>query len=155
MRTVSDIEIRSLKASTEAAFTLGGGVTAFPLMTRVNVSMLSKYASFNEEFAEKLIPIDIAVEADRRAKSPVILSAMADIMGYQLVPLEARVQDAAGLSEADALLIMDEASDFWRLVRAAYADGRIDSLERKELLRKLRQLMRAGQFVIDKLSDEG
>ncbi|MBP1852140.1 phage regulatory CII family protein [Rhizobium halophytocola] len=155
MRTVSDIEIRSLKASTEAAYTLGGGVTAFPLMTRVNVSTLSKYASFNDEYAEKLIPIDVAIEADRRAKSPVILSAMAQVLSYQLVPLASRAQLAAELSESDALLIMDEATDLWRLARAAFADGRIDGFERRELLRKLRQLMRAVHFVIDKLSEEG
>nr|WP_245224205.1 phage regulatory CII family protein [Rhizobium halophytocola] len=144
-----------MKASTEAAYTLGGGVTAFPLMTRVNVSTLSKYASFNDEYAEKLIPIDVAIEADRRAKSPVILSAMAQVLSYQLVPLASRAQLAAELSESDALLIMDEATDLWRLARAAFADGRIDGFERRELLRKLRQLMRAVHFVIDKLSEEG
>lgn len=63
MRTISEEEIRSLKGATDASYKLGGGVTDFPLLTRVNVSTLSKYASFNEENGEALIPIDVAVEA--------------------------------------------------------------------------------------------
>ena len=154
MRTISDIEIRSLKGATDAAFILGGGVTRLPLMTRVNVSTLSKYASFNVEHNEKLIPVDVAIEADRHAKSPVIVSAMAEVLGYRLERCEARISEHKALSTADANALLKEAHDVWGLLIEAFEDGRIDALEKKILRRGLRELIRAAEQLLDRLEEE-
>ena len=154
MRSISDIEIRSLKGATDAAFILGGGMTRFPLMTRVNVSTLSKYASFNAEHSEKLIPIDVAIEADRRAKSPVIVSAMAEVLGYRLERCEVRLSEHKSLSTADANALLKEAHDVWGLLIEAFEDGRIDALEKKILRRGLRELIRAAEQLLDRLEEE-
>lgn len=155
MRTVSEEEVRTLKGATEAACKLGGGVTNFALLTRVNVASLSKYASINEEYRENLIPVDVAIEADRWAKSPVILTSMATMLGYRLERIAGRIEPGAPLSERDAHHIMSEAMDVSRELLAAFENGRIDAADRKRLRKELRELIRAAQQILDKLDDEG
>jgi hypothetical protein len=154
VRTISDVDIRSLKSATEASYTLGGGVTAFPDLTRVNVSTLSKYASFNDDLKESVIPCDVAVEADRRAKSPVITSAMARMLGYRLVP-DSEQPDAGPVTEMDAHRVLSESMDVSRAILDAVLDNRIDALERKKIAAEARQAMRAIEQVLAKLEDGG
>lgn len=142
-----------LKGATDACFRLGGGVTSFAFLTRVGVSTLSKYASNGEEHGESLIPVDVAVEADMRAGSPVIVSEMARQLGFRLEPLEAQIIVADMLSEKDVLAIMDHATGVWRLAREAYADGRLDALERREIAQQLRRIIRACECVLRRLEE--
>lgn len=152
MRTISDVEIRAIKSATEAAYTLGGGVTDFPEFTRVSVATLSKYASFNDEHEEKVIACDVAVEADRRAKSPRIVTAMARMLGYRLVP-EA-VQAASGpVTERDAHRVLSDSMDLSRAILDALLDSRIDALERKNIAREGREALRAIEQVLAKLEE--
>ena len=153
MRTISEVDIRAIKAATEAAYTLGGGVTAFPDLTRVNVSTLSKYASFNDEYRETVIPCDVAVEADRRAKSPVIVSAMARQLGYRLVPdnEEAKAADAGNLLD-DLLRMIDEFGDVVREARKAMADGSVDAADRKALNPEINEAFRALEQFRDRIN---
>jgi hypothetical protein len=151
VRTISEVEVRSIKSATEAAYTLGGGVTAFPALTRVNVSTLSKYASFNDEFTDSVIPCDVAVEADRRAKSPVITSAMARALGFRLVPDEDRPDESSPITEMDAIRVMSEASDVLKAITEAREDGRVDALERKRIAKELRELIRAAEGALAKV----
>ncbi len=140
-----------LKGATDACFRLGGGVTSLALLTRVGVSTLSKYASNGHEHADLLVPVDVAIEADMRAGSPVIVSEMARQLGFRLEPLERRVAIAETLSEADVLKIMDKAADVWRMAREAFADGRLDALERRDLGQQLRRVIRACECVLSRL----
>ncbi|MGO6998995.1 phage regulatory CII family protein [Rhizobium leguminosarum] len=148
MRTISEMETRSIKAATDAAYMLGGGVTAFPDLTRVNVSTLSKYASFNDEYRESLIPCDVAIEADRRAQSPVILTAMARLLGYRLVrDDEAELRQPATLS--DVMKTYSESADVIREANKALADGEIDAADRKAVLPEIDEAIRALQQLRD------
>lgn len=151
MRTISDEQIRSLKGATDASYRLGGGVSQFPLLTRVNVSTLSKYASFNDEHRECTIPVDVAVEADKRANSPVIVSAMAKVLGYRLVP-DALVMEVSfeGVTVVDALKIASNAVGASQTIFAALEDGHIDALERKNILQELRETLRSVEQAIAK-----
>lgn len=151
MRLISSEFVTMLKGASDACFRLGGGVTSLALLTRVGVSTLSKYASTGEEHAETLIPVDIAVEADMRAGSPVIVSEMARQLGFRLEPLERGLAADAALTEADVLRIMDKAADIWRMAREAFADGRLDSLERRDLGQQLRRIIRASECVLARL----
>ncbi len=151
MRSLSEIGLRALKAATAASYDLAGGVSLLSQLLRMSVATVSKYASFNPDHSENFIRIDLAVEADRRAGSPVIVSAMARELGFRLEPLQDAARSSNPLSEADAMRIMDEAADIWRTARAAWADGRLDAAERRELGQKLRQLMRACECVLSRL----
>jgi hypothetical protein len=151
VRLISAELISSLKGATDACFRLGGGVTSFALLTRVGVSTLSKYASNGEDHEETLVPVDVAIEADQRAGTPVIVSEMARQLGFRLEPLERRAADADGLSEEDVLKIMDKAHDLFRLARLAFADGKLDALERRDLGQQLRRVIRACECVLSRL----
>lgn len=154
MRLISMEIVLNLKGATDACFRLGGGVTSFALLTRVAVSTLVKYATRGEgrghgehEHDKTLIPVDIAVEADMRAGSPVITSEMARQLGFRLEPLEQRIAIADALSEDDVLRIMDKATEVWRLARAAFADGKLDAQERRDLGQQLLRIIRACECV--------
>lgn len=153
MRRFSETEYLSLKRVLDVAYELAGGVTVFQYVTRVVTSQLSKYASTDAENERKFIPVDIAVDLDRAAKRPMITGKMAELLGYRLEPLENRISIVGPLSETDALLIMDEATVLWRMTRDAFADGRIDALERKQLRLKLHELIRAASRIIQKLDE--
>jgi hypothetical protein len=154
VRTISEVEVRSIKSATDAAYTLGGGVTAFPDLTRVNVSTLSKYASFNDDYADFVIPCDVAVEADRRAKSPAITSAMARALGFRLVPDENETVGGP-ITEMDAHRVLSESMDLSKAILNALLDNRIDALERKQIAREGREALRAIEQVLVKLEEGG
>lgn len=153
VRRFSEFEYCSLKRVLDVAYELAGGVTVFQYVTRVVTSQLSKYASTDVENERKFIPIDIALDLDRAAKRPVVTAKMAELLGYRLEPLESRIAVTEPLSESDALLIMDEATALWRMTRQAFADGRIDTLERKQLRLKLHELIRAASKITQKLDE--
>lgn len=149
MRTISDEERRELKSATETSYKLGGGVTDFPHLTRVNVSTLSKYASFNDENQENFIPIDIAIEADRRAKSPIVVSAMARKLGYRLVVDDEVQQERRAINDADMMDLISEFADVIKVVQDAKANNTLGTAavakritkEVHELIRELKELV--------------
>ncbi|WP_457662851.1 phage regulatory CII family protein [Sinorhizobium medicae] len=143
----------SLKGATEASFKLGGGLTSFALLARVGVSTLSKYASVSPEFRENVVPVDIAVEADRRAGSPIIIGEAAKQLGFELVPIAGQ-SAAKPVTEADAHRILKETMDVAQAIIAARADGKVDSLERKEISQEAREAIRALQTVLAGLGEE-
>lgn len=141
-----------LKGATEASFKLGGGLTSFALLARVGVSTLSKYASVSEEFRDNVIPVDIAVEADRRAGSPIIIGEAARQLGFDLVA--ATGTDAAKpVTEADAHRVLYEATDVSRAILDAMGDGKIDALERKKIAQEAREAIRALERVLAGLEE--
>lgn len=144
-----DESLISLKGATEASFKLGGGLTSFAMLggARVGVSTLSKYASVSEEFRDNVIPVDIAVEADKRARSPIIIGEAARQLGYGLSPLAGQVEGKP-LTEAAALKVLHEANDVSRAIVAAIADGNIDALDRKKIAQEAREAIRALQEVL-------
>ena len=155
MRTISEQEQRSLKAATDGAYVLGGGISCVLPFTRVGVSTLSKYASYNDEHHDSFIPVDVAIEIDRRAKTPVIVRAMAALLGFDLVPVSSNVRDIpaspAPLSEKDALRVMSESMDVSQAILRALDDNRIDALERKGIAKELRESIRAQEEVLCRL----
>ncbi len=150
MRTISEEEIRSLKGATDSSYRLGGGVNNFPLMTRVTVSTLSKYASFNEENREALIPVDVAIEADRKAQSPVILSAMAHLLGYRLVAGEGRERRA--ITRESGTLVSLEVMDVVRVIHEALQDGKLDAADNKSIVKECDEAIRLLQQIRDSAS---
>ncbi|MBB4277048.1 hypothetical protein [Rhizobium mongolense] len=153
MRRFSEADYLSLKRVLDVAYEMAGGNTLFQHVTRVVVSQLSKYASTDDDCQKTYMPIDVAIDLDLAAKSPIVTAKMAELLGYRLEPLKQRIDAVDPLSEKDALSIMDEATALWQLVRSAYSDGRIDALEKKQLRLKLHQLLQAAQTIISKLDE--
>jgi hypothetical protein len=154
MRHFSEKAYRSLKCVCSVAYDLAGGNTLFQHSTRVVVSQLSKYASLNEDDEKSYMPIDVAVDLDRAAGSPIITGTMAQLLGFRLEPLSAAVTEADKLSERDAHKLLAEAMDVAQALLAAFADGRIDALERKRLRVELREVIRAAETILAKLDEE-
>ncbi|WP_085025275.1 phage regulatory CII family protein [Ensifer aridi] len=147
MRTILEADVLALKGATEASFVLGKGLTSFSTFTRVGVSTLSKYASGSAEFRDNVIPVDIAIEADRRAGSPIIIGEAARQLGYGLSPLTGEIK-AGPVTEAAALKVLHEANDVSRAIVAAIADGKVDALDRKKIAQETREAIRALQEVL-------
>jgi hypothetical protein len=155
VRAFSEKDYRGLKSICSVAYDLVGGSTLFQTMTRVVVSQLSKYASFGKDDEKSFMPIDVAIDLDRMAQSPVITGHMAQLLGYRLEPLRAALACPDDLSERDAHRILSEAMDVSRELFAAFADGKIDALERKRLRLQLRELIRVAEWILCKLEEAG
>ena len=152
MRTISEQEQRSLKSATDGAYALAGGISNILPFTRVGTSTLSKYASFNDEHHDSFMPLDVAIEVDRKAKSPTIIKQAAELLGYELVAANAVIDgDHAPLTAMDAHRVMSETMDVSQAVLAALADGRIDAGERKTIAKEAREAMRALQDLLRKV----
>ncbi|ASY68870.1 hypothetical protein V3589_02690 [Sinorhizobium fredii] len=143
MRTILEQDLIALKGATEASFVLGGGLTSFQHFTRVGVANLSKYASKNDE---QFIPIDVAIEADKRHGSPVIIAEAARQLGFKLEPLaDADRVEPHELTDADGVTLSLETADVVRAIHEAHgkAHGRLSELSRKRISRELHELKRA------------
>ena len=85
MRVISDRQSMQLKAATRRAIDMAGGSDTFEHVTRVRQGQLSKYGLAGEDHAACFAPIDVALEADIEAGSPIITEMMAKLQGYRLV----------------------------------------------------------------------
>lgn len=144
MRTISEPERRTLKAATDGGCVLAGGISRILDFTRVSTSQLSKYASFGDENADTFAPIDVAIEIDRAAKSPVIVKEMAGLLGYDLTPkLKAPVNVSdQPVTLADGHRVLKETMDVYQALDEALADGRIDVADSKKLDKELLEAIR-------------
>jgi len=146
VRTISDQERRTLKAATDGAYVLSGGISRILDFTRVSTSQLSKYASFGDDNADSFVPIDVAIEVDRAAKSPVIVKEMAALLGYELAPKRQAVDfdSVLPVTQADGYRVLKETMDVVQALNDALADSRIDAADfkkiDKELLEAIREL---------------
>lgn len=149
MRTISDKQGLTLKAASRRSIDQAGGGDAFQHVTRVKAGALSKYATAGEETFDKFMPIDIAVECDLEANSPIIVSAMAAMLGYQLVPADgaATANVAAPVTLIDALKIANEAADVVRTITEALDNGDVDALEKRTITREIDEAIKALQCV--------
>lgn len=146
MRTISEPERRTLKAATDGAYVLSGGISRILDFTRVSTSQLSKYASFGEDNIESFAPIDVVIEIDRAAKSPVIVKEMAALLGFGLEPLRSAEPEGTpqAVSEATGYRVLKETMDVVQAINDGLSDNKIDAADRKrigkELLEAIREL---------------
>lgn len=140
----------SIKRVTNATLDLAGGISVAAMRTRSSGSQLSKYANFCHPYQdgtadtrEFYVPLDVAIELDRAAQTPAILSVHAELMGFDIVPKSGEaVSDLPELSEMDALDLLCKVGKAAEEIRAARSDGRIDSHERQKIDEKLYEAKR-------------
>ncbi|MEA3534265.1 hypothetical protein [Rhizobium sp. CC-YZS058] len=155
IRGISGEEVRTIKKATEAAYRLAGGVSVVATRTRASISQLSKYASTNPENGETLIPLDVAIEVDRAAGSPVIITAYAEMLGFQLVVATPDEQSDEGpVSEGDAHSIARKAMSLAEEIFAALEDGKVDAMERRSIVEKCYRLKRAVGRLVKRIGGE-
>ncbi|PYB71290.1 phage regulatory CII family protein [Rhizobium wuzhouense] len=139
MRAVSDKDLKTLKAATRLSVTRAGGSDAFEHVTRVRQGQISKYGLASDEHMASFMPIDVALEADIEGGSPVIVEAMAKLLGYRLVR-EDVPEPETGLTHRDISALNAEAGDVTRLAIEALDDGRLDAREKRDLMEQLAEL---------------
>jgi len=139
VRVISERDLKKLKAATRFSVDGAGGSEEFQKATRVRQGQLSKYGLAGDEHMETFMPIDVAVEADLEAGSPVITEMMAKLQGYRLVRDEAEAPEA-GLTHRDISALNAEVGDVTRLAIEALDDGKVDAREKRDLMRELTDL---------------
>ncbi len=114
-----------LKAATRDAVSMAGGPQRAALVSRGSASRLCEYGSVGCE--DRYIPVDVAMALEADIGAPVISRAMADALGFDLVPRNP-VSDAATIKHQ----VSESMRGFGNLladINAALEDGRIDHLE--------------------------
>lgn len=132
MRISSDFERNALKSAARSALSLIGPAKQLVAVSRISEGYLSK--CLNRDLPD-FLPLDVALEADRLAGAPVIVSAMADLLGFRLVPVDGEASSAFNADKG--LDIVSDAVATAQSMREAAADGLLDERERRDLSDKI------------------
>lgn len=127
LRSITQDEELALKAAVKRALKMGGGAASVQHMVGAEESRLSRYANPHE--LDSHAKITDAIEIDRQTGTPVILSAMASLLGYRLVAEEHEADSK--LSPRDIVRVATETSQFMAVLADATDDNVIDSHERR------------------------
>lgn len=159
-RAITQDECNGLKAAFRQSLGLAGG-GQFEKRTRVRGGQLSKYgapedwATDPKERIGNFPGIDVAVECDREALSPNIVGAMAELLGFHLVPIHDEAPGAtAPVDHRDALILANEAADAVRELTLALDDGRMDAAEKLAVLKQLGELNRQTHNLIKRVGGQ-
>lgn len=141
MRPSTDHQRRDLNTMTSALLDQVGK-TVFAGLSRVKGPELSKYCSHEDE---RTIPVDVLLDAEILAGNPMVTRLLAQIQGYELVPIAPAepVEPVRKATTADVLLAVKEAGDVASAFIAADADGVRDAGERKAIQREIDEAVRA------------
>lgn len=142
MRPTNEHQRNQLKNSWKHLLRLAGG-GVFESFTRVKGPALTKYGSIGHDELDHHVPIDVLLDAELQAGSPVITMLLADLQGYELGRRNGSNQQATiGIQAvhtvlSDAVRVVDE-------IQKAVADGLVNSAERAairaEIWRAIRDL---------------
>ncbi|WEZ84599.1 hypothetical protein P6U16_08505 [Rhizobium sp. 32-5/1] len=152
MRTISDKQGKMLKGAMLRGLTMAGGGAVVQHSTRINEKTLSKQASGSDDHEKTFTAIDVAVEIDMLAGTPVITAMMAEMLGYQLVPVETGSHVADALAARDAIQLMSEAMDAVKVINAAVSDNHLDAAERRDVMRELEELLKLARHLQQRVS---
>jgi len=144
MRISSDHERNALKSAARSALSLIGPAKQLCTVSRVSEGYLSK--CINRDLPD-FLPIDVALECDRLAGAPVIVAALADLLGYRLVPIEGEELSPA-LTVENALDYVTGSVDTANTIREAAADGHWTEGERREASDKINAQIKALQEML-------
>lgn len=131
LRPTTEHQRRQLKAVVRRLIEMAGGVSSFKHVTRVQEPALSKYGSPDDAAAH--MPLDIAMDLMLDTGSNGILSAMAAMLGYKLVALDADGQGAALPDVMDIAALVQENSKLVMAVSEAIKDGVITPDEERSI----------------------
>lgn len=150
MRASTEEQRRLLKWATDRAIRAACGPHQLALDTRVEAPALTKYGSRDPEWVDRYMPIDVALDADISAGSPIIAVALAHAQGFRLVPDERR-QTAGIVDAGDYLDMSRQFSAITVQFANALDDGRIDAAERRALAKSIDDEIAALQALAAKI----
>lgn len=152
LRSITPQAARTLKSAVAYAVEEAGGLRIASERCRVAPSQLSNYGSFADSHEKTFIPLDVAFEIDVLAGEPIILEAYAELHGYRLVPADEPMADDVGeIVERDANKLSLCSIRLAESIHEARADGRIDALERRSIVRHAFALVGSIYGVIRRL----
>ncbi|MGO2958649.1 MAG: hypothetical protein ACTIDN_06380 [Acetobacter sp.] len=141
--------VASLKTAVITALEASGGIDSVEKSVRVGRSQLGEYRNRNSQL---MAPVDVAVEIDRLAQHPHILSAMAAAEGYRLIPMHF----GEGNIPRDLSKFAAATSDVLQEGLQSLEDGQVDIAEAHTVLRhaqkaglQLAQLEASMRKIID------
>jgi len=148
----------ALKAAVRMAGRQAGGQEAVTLFTRVgHHSTVGRYTRPQDR---EHMPVDVAIDVDHEAGSPHILRAMADALGYVVVPRAAVAAPADRRWLRHICRLGQESGEaLARLSEAVADDGVIDAEEIRRLglrkeLRDLAEALAAADAALRDVEDE-
>jgi len=122
----------ALKHASRAAIRLAGGGAAFALVTRIGETLLSD--AQNPARGDVFLALDVALDADMEAGSPVITAALAEAQGYVLVRKDvASDSSLAPLSLENAAHLARHAGEAVSALIETLADGHLTEAERRRV----------------------
>ncbi|MCG6115074.1 MAG: hypothetical protein MEQ84_07730 [Mesorhizobium sp.] len=151
LRETTPQERRALSMSVRRAAKLGGGAASVQHMTRVGEADLSRYGAPEQD--DRHCPVDVAIDLDRMAGSPVIVAAMASLLGYRLVA-EARAPGAE-MCLREVARISTESSEVVAAVLDAMADGKLCEADRRRINMEIEEACRVLRSVQGRLGALG
>lgn len=113
----------------------GGGLRGLAGMTRLSAAQLSRFGDLN---SDQSAPLDVVLDLDSLAGAPVITSALAELLGYDLVPAKGAVVCASMAQHLSGLA--REGGDAMSRLAEALADGRLTPRELTEIEQELADL---------------
>ncbi|MFK4824818.1 phage regulatory CII family protein [Paenochrobactrum sp. BZR 588] len=135
LRPTNEQQRRQLKAVVRRLLEMAGGVSSFEHVTRVQAPALSKYGSLDDAAAH--MPIDIAMDLMLDTRSNGILSAMAAMLGFKLVALDADGQGENLPDITDVASLLCGISQLVKAVSNSVADGVITPEEERIISGKM------------------
>jgi hypothetical protein len=136
MRISTDHERNALKTACRAAVHVCGPAKQITAMSRISESRIS--ICINRE-TEDFLPLDVALEVDRLAGAPLIVEAMARMLGYRLVP-EEQPEREKGLTHRDLSSLSARFAEVQQTTHGALDDNHVDPGEGRDIQGKLAKL---------------
>lgn len=144
---LSEDKMLALKTATKLLIGRVGGLEAAASVCRVSVPVLSEYGSRNH--AERMMPIDVALQLEECAGEPIVTGAMARLQGLAVARPEAVQVPAIGASVGAAVA---QAGALASELLSAQADGRLDEGERASLLARAESVRNAAEATMASLA---
>ncbi len=151
---ISDVQRRTLKVEVHKAVALAGGQeNAVNVNGRIKrPTAFSEYGNPNEP--DRHIPVDVAVELDQFNPEPVIVRAMARLLGYGLVSLPgARLRGST--MGALALAIKESAESIAAVSDVTSMGSELTPRVREKAIKELREAVAAGIEALARLEQMG
>lgn len=149
---VDEDERLKIKHRTKQLIKLAGGPEVFQHSAGVPKDMLSKYGSISEP---NFINAAVIVALDRQIGAPLMVSELAAMLGYRLVPAEGGPDGGSEVSLSDLTDLQRADSDVAVSLSSALEDGVIDIAERRETRAAIARKMSKLQRVDRKLASGG
>ncbi|MBS1014467.1 phage regulatory CII family protein [Acetobacter persici] len=122
--------VPGLKTATKQAVEHVGGIDAAATISRVGRTQFSDYSNRQRD---GMVPVDVALDLDHCAEKPLILAAMAQALGYVIIPQHIGAGDFGNDMSEFAMSSGDILSTAMRILD----DHRIDPPEADEIAPKL------------------